>query len=132
MSYIRTIVLILAGLFLMSCDKSASVTVQAVQEQAVKICNFLPSQQSILDIIKATGPAQSTAIVIAEEICKAVVAWSEQQKSSGGVGAAEAPSAMPLSVEGCPKVADVCVGGVFVDDQGNPVDKPIDKPKEGE
>jgi hypothetical protein len=124
-SPIHKIVPVLLVIALPSCGQSASTVVQQIQEKAVAICSFLPSQQSVLEIVKAT--TNIDVAVIAGAICDAVLAWADK---------GEAPVGTPMmgllaAPEGCPRVNGVCVSGTFVDKEGNPIGKPKEENPDG-
>ena len=82
-------------------SEAVAVVVAQVQAAAVKICSFLPTDGTVVEIVKATQGGE-TVLAIANAICKAVTA----SPTVGALGGNTAP---------CPVVAGVCVEGQFID-----------------
>lgn len=61
---------------------SGSVDVSAVQQDAVKICGFLPTAETILNIFASGNTVYVSASIIANAICAAVTAKSARRGSA--------------------------------------------------
>lgn len=116
MSRYPLVVSLIALLTLAGCSSSTSNVVQAIQDKTVQICQYLPSAQSTLDIIKASTNVDVNGI--AKAICDAVVAWANQGKDQ-----ISTPVQGLMSKPDCPRVNGVCVDGTFVDKDGKPVEE---------
>lgn len=76
-------VFVAAGLILGGCAStgdrpSFENIVSQTQNIAVRVCSFLPTANTILEILSVGSPALSTASAIANAICAAVVTESRQ------------------------------------------------------
>jgi hypothetical protein len=144
MSPFKLVLPCIMALALPACGESASVVVQKIQDKSVQICSFLPSQQSVLELVKAASNVDVG--VIATAICNAVTAWAakgEEVPATPELLKNEAaPAAAKLILiedekkpekEDCPRVNGVCIAGTFVDKEGKPVEQPpVEQPKVGE
>jgi hypothetical protein len=142
MSPLKIVIPCIIALSLPACGNSASAVVQKIQDKSVAICSFLPSAQSVLELVKATTNVDVN--VIAKAICDAVTAWAAKGEPIPATpelieyNPISAAPKLILAVEeekkeDCPRINGVCIAGTFVDKEGNPVDPPpVDKPKEGE
>jgi len=99
----RFLIPVVLGLALTSCSDSLSVTVQRVQDKTVEICSYMPTSQSVLDILKAGGPTTQVPFAIATAICDAVLQWQQANRMKTAIA------------QDCPRVNGVCVEGTFVD-----------------
>ena len=92
-----------------SVDSEAlAVVIKKVQEIAVQICSFLPTDETVVHIIKASSTGE-TAYGIAEAICKAVTAADTEGAPDNMAGKQQ-----------CPMVAGVCIEGQFVPGSDQP------------
>lgn len=144
MSPFKIVVPCIIALALPACGNSASVVVQKIQDKSVQICSFLPSAQSVLELVKATTNVDVN--VIAGAICNAVTSWAAKGQPIPATPELIDTQPMPdvprlILIEDeqkpaekdCPRINGVCIAGTFVDKEGNPVDEPpVDKPKQGE
>lgn len=106
----RILIPAVLGLALASCSDSLAVKVKEVQDKTVEICSYLPTAQSVVDIIKAGGPSTAVPFALATAICDAVVAWKMGDSATDMQGIAKP----------CPRVNGVCVEGTFVEkDKGD-------------
>jgi hypothetical protein len=95
--------IIVAGCGQTSVDTTAiDIVVQKVQEIAVKICSFLPTDESVVNIIKASSTGE-TAYGIAKAICDAVTKADTEGAPDNAAGRSQ-----------CPMVKGVCIEGEFV------------------
>ena len=101
---------IAASLLIAGCGESApsvdtaaiNIVVKKVQEIAVKICSFLPTDESVVNIIKASSTGE-TAYGIAKAICDAVTKADTEGAPDNAAGKNQ-----------CPMVQGVCIEGEFV------------------
>jgi hypothetical protein len=139
MSPLKIVVPCIIALALPACGNSASVVVQKIQDKSVQICSFLPSAQSVLELVKATTNVDVN--VIAAAICNAVTAWAAKGQEIPATPElleyAPAPAAPKLILiedekkpekDDCPRINGVCIAGTFVDKEGNPVEQPQGPP----
>lgn len=107
----KKLVLVAAACFMLTaCSGSGGVILpEKLQEIVLKICNFKLSQQSAIDIVKASNPIVQTVDMVAQLVCDQVMA----QAPVGLLGE-------PKSEKPCPKgeVNGVCIEGEF--DEGGP------------
>jgi hypothetical protein len=135
MTPLKFILPCIAVLTLPACGDSASVVVQKIQDKSVQICSFLPSSQSVLELVKAASNVD--VAVIAGAICNAVTAWAAKGEEIPATpellknDAAPAPAKLILiedekkpEPDDCPRVNGVCIAGTFVDKEGKPVEQP--------
>jgi hypothetical protein len=105
-----------ATLLLTSCgpsfptiDSSAlAEAVSKVQNETVKICSYLPSNNSVVSILTSFHPALETAYAIANQICTAVTATAPP------VNPAQLGEKRAGDEQQCPMVRGVCIEGQFV------------------
>lgn len=61
-----------------------AITIASVQQAAVNSCKFLPTAETVTNIIAAGVPGLSTAALVADAICAAVVPSSAMAAAPGG------------------------------------------------
>ena len=105
------IIAIVALLFaLVACSREkVDETVAQVQALTVQICSFLPTVQTVTDIIAAASPAVKGANAIAKAICDAVTANPAAVQPALFIAEEETTPDKP-----CPEVNGVCIKGEFV------------------
>lgn len=103
----RIITLVALLVTLMACSREQlDQTAAQVQKYTVEICSFLPTQETVVSIIKAS-PASTTIYNIALAICSAVTA-----NPTGVQPALFIADEKPAN---CPEVNGVCIKGEFVE-----------------
>ena len=95
---------------------SAALTeaVSQVQGYTVKICSYLPSNESVIGILTSAHPALETAYALATQICEAVTA------SAPAINPAQLGEERRGDENQCPMVRGVCVEGQFLTQPSKP------------
>ena len=99
---IFALTLILAG----CSGSSLADKVKSVQDEAVKLCAYLPTANSVSAIITAGNPTVVGISAVANAICTAVINWQKDQVTPNSFAT------------GCPKVNGICVEGQFQPKEG--------------
>ena len=111
-----------AALFVAGCGPSfptidGSALAEAVAQvrgHTIKICQYVPSDESLIGILTASSAVLETALNIAQQICDAVTAkvppLSPAQMSEPRRG----------DQSQCPMVRGVCITGQFIEGKAEP------------
>lgn len=82
--------------------------VAQVRVHTIKICSYIPSDQSVIAILTTSVPVLETALKVAQQICDAVTA------SVPAVSPTQMSEPRRGDQNQCPMVRGVCVTGQFV------------------
>lgn len=82
--------------------------VAQVRGHTIKICSYIPSDESVIAILTTSVPVLETALKVAQQICDAVTA------SVPPVSPAQMSEPRRGDANQCPMVRGVCITGQFV------------------
>jgi hypothetical protein len=88
--------------------------VAQVRGQTIKICNYFPSDSSLIGILTASHPVVESAYNLAKQICDAVTA------TVPAVNPAQMGGMREGDEDQCPMVRGVCITGRFTQPQQPP------------
>ena len=98
---IVALVFFIGGCGVLDSGSSLADKVKAVQDEAVKLCAYLPTATSVSAIITAGDPTVVGISAVANAICTAMINWQTDQKTVNSFAT------------DCPRVNGVCVEGSY-------------------
>ena len=103
-------------------SEALNAAMAQVRGHTVAICQYLPTNESLIGILTASHPVTETAYNIAKQICDAVTA------SVPAVNPAQMGEKRQGEENQCPMVRGVCITGRFVDEDTQPAPAPEKAP----